>query len=59
MCLAYLGLGRMEEALQTREASIENRDFTAQWFRHRPLRAHFQEDPRYLTLLGRMNMESS
>jgi serine/threonine-protein kinase len=59
MCLAHLGLGQMEEALQALEASIENRDFTAQWFRHRPFRAHFQEDPRYLALLGRMNMESS
>jgi len=57
MCLAHLGLGQIDVALQKLEASIENRDFTAQWFRHTPFRAHFQEDPRYLALLGKMNME--
>ena len=56
-CMAYLGLGQLDDALKAFETSIENRDFTAQWFRHTPFRAHFKEDPRYLALLGKMNME--
>jgi tetratricopeptide (TPR) repeat protein len=56
-CMAYLGLGQLDDALKAFETSIENRDFTAQWFRHTPFRAHFKDDPRYHALLGKMNME--
>jgi TolB-like protein len=32
----------LDDALKAFETSIENRDFTAQWFRHTPFRAHLQ-----------------